>query len=355
MRRTTWIVLTVAAVAVGGGAFLWAGGVVGDGGEDTVAFADVQQIFTNSCAGCHPVIVSSLDLTEGKSYAEIVGVRCDRGADPALRRRRQPRRLLPLPQGRGLARQPRQPHHRRAHALRQRGRWSRRSSTPSSRWIGTARSTRAVRGRWADGGPTTPGPARGPARRGAARRGCSPATAGIEGTITGADHQPIAGAVVAMLVVGWDLPGGEEHYLAGVARAPTGATPSTARRSDASRSRPTPPARPTCRGCSRRPPAPSPRATWGFRSRRSRCRRSPRRAGASRRRRSWSCRWTSRGPGWIATTLLAVNADSGRVFELGGGGGRGAGALEPHRSGRGPDRRAGRSWPSATRAPCRSS
>jgi len=44
----------------------------------------------------------------------------------------------------------------------------------------------------------------------------SSGNAAIAGTITDASHRPVAGAIVAMLVIRKDLPGGEEHYLAAV-------------------------------------------------------------------------------------------------------------------------------------------
>ena len=213
MRRSTWIVLAVVAVAVGVGAFAWAGGVVGDGGEDTVAFADVQEIFTTVLRGCHPVVVNrSICRRATPTRRSSASARSSRR--PAVRRRGRPGRLLPVPQGRGLAGEPRQPHHRRPDALRQ-GPLPAAELDTIRRGSCRARSTR-VR---ADAVHPDRGPHAGPVAAlpaGEPPAALQPGDGRIEGIVTGADHQPIAGAVVAMLVVREDLPGGEEHYLAGV-------------------------------------------------------------------------------------------------------------------------------------------
>ena len=113
---------------------------------------------------------------------------------------------------------------------------------------------------------------------------CSRATAASRAPSPAPTTRPIAGAVVAMLVVREDLPGGEEHYLAGV----TGADGRYAHRGRAGRARRDQGlrARHDLRLAAARDGGRqrSPRATSGCRSRRSRCRRSPTPRCAGRRR-----------------------------------------------------------------------
>jgi 5-hydroxyisourate hydrolase-like protein (transthyretin family) len=42
--------------------------------DEPVPYAKVQEFFTSNCIGCHPIVNDALDLTEGKSYAQLVGV-----------------------------------------------------------------------------------------------------------------------------------------------------------------------------------------------------------------------------------------------------------------------------------------
>lgn len=176
-----------------------------------VDYEQVQALFDTKCAGCHPNVMASLDLTGERSYEQLVGVpateaptlyrviagdpgnsflfmkiagREGLGNDPGVGGR--------MPQGQGPL-----------------------SATEVDlvrRWI--------EQGALGPGGRTpspptkvlVPGDIPGPIT-------AAPATAPDgSGTITGSvfDDQgsPIAGAIVTELVVGADQPQGEEHYRA---------------------------------------------------------------------------------------------------------------------------------------------
>jgi Carboxypeptidase regulatory-like domain len=49
--------------------------LAGCGGDDEVAYAEVQRVWEKyGCTGCHPGVNPSLDLREGNSYDELVGI-----------------------------------------------------------------------------------------------------------------------------------------------------------------------------------------------------------------------------------------------------------------------------------------
>jgi hypothetical protein len=179
------------------------------------SFTQVQSILSQNCSACHPGVVSSLDLTSSHSYASIVGVRAIE--DPSL-----PYVLAgdpnhsflylkiagwpgngpnPIFGGRMPFGHPRLPDAEIA--------------TIAS-WIrGGARN---AAGKTVSAGEVaTPGNVTALAAAQAPQ--VESGTASIAGTITDAKHQPQAGAIVAMLVIRKDLPGGEEHYLAAVTDA----------------------------------------------------------------------------------------------------------------------------------------
>lgn len=193
-----------------------AGGVVACGGaaDDEVSgpkvpYARVQALFEKyGCTGCHPGVNPSLDLRSGKSYAELVGVRALEdprlyrvvagdpgksflylkvGGDPPIFDvpaigTRMPPQSPPIPQAdRDLIRN----------------------------WIlGGARGPDGK-----TGGPevTTPGsPPTGIRDAELATRRTG--TGAITGRVVNQERQPVAGALVTLLLQGEQQEGGEEHY-----------------------------------------------------------------------------------------------------------------------------------------------
>jgi hypothetical protein len=63
-----------AAVLAGLAVFLATATLPADGGDPVSFSGDVQPIFDNKCASCHPVSYPYLDLRRGRSYDELVGV-----------------------------------------------------------------------------------------------------------------------------------------------------------------------------------------------------------------------------------------------------------------------------------------
>jgi len=73
--------LLVAAAVLAGGC----GGQDDTAGAGDVSYEQVQGVFEKyGCAGCHPGVVPALDLTEGNSYSQLVGIRAV--LDPTLYR-----------------------------------------------------------------------------------------------------------------------------------------------------------------------------------------------------------------------------------------------------------------------------
>ena len=180
-----------------------------------VPWSDVQSLLSTSCSGCHPGVVPSLDLRPNASYASIVGVRAaeDRSlpyvvaGDPdhsflylkiagwpgnhgsPVIGSRMPFGQGPLPKA---------------------------SQELVARWI--AQGAKNGDGKTVSASEVpTPGTVK--ALAAAAVPQVVEGDAVIEGTVTDAKHRPLPGAVVSMLVIRKDLPGGEEHYRFGTADA----------------------------------------------------------------------------------------------------------------------------------------
>jgi hypothetical protein len=204
--------LTLSIVVLGLGAAALVAGCGGGSESDTgpsVSYASVQSLFErNGCTACHPGVNPSLDLLEGKSYDDLVGVRALEdprlyrvvagdpgksflylkiGGNPAIFDipaigTRMPPQSPPIPEADlNLVRD----------------------------WI--LQGAKDTDGK--TGGPevTTPGsPPTGIAGTALAteQRG----TGTITGSVVGQDRTPIEGALVTMLLAGEALEGGEEHY-----------------------------------------------------------------------------------------------------------------------------------------------
>ena len=180
-----------------------------------VPWAEVQSLLATKCSGCHPGVVPSLDLRPSASYASIVGVRAteDRtlpyvvAGDPdhsflylkvagwpgnhgaPVVGARMPFGEGPLPQAqRDLI----------------------------ARWI--AQGAKNGDGQTVSASEV-PTPGTVDALAAAAVPQVVEGDAVIEGTITDSKNRPLPGAVVSMLVIRKDLPGGEEHYRFGTADA----------------------------------------------------------------------------------------------------------------------------------------
>jgi hypothetical protein len=175
----------------------------------SVPYSRVQEVFaTNGCVACHPGVNPALDLTAGKSYADLVGVRALE--DPRLYRvvAGDPARSflylkiggdppifdIPAIGTRMPPGAPRIPEEDIA-LVRD--------------WIlGGAKDENGE-----TGGPevTTPGsPPTG--IRDAALATEQRGTGTITGTVVGQDREPLAGALVTLLLQGESQEGGEEHY-----------------------------------------------------------------------------------------------------------------------------------------------
>jgi hypothetical protein len=211
--------ISVAAAACGG-----------DGGDETgapVSYGEVQAVFEKyGCTGCHPGVNSSLDLTEGSSYDELVGISALE--DPTLFRvvaGDPARSFLYLKLGGeppvadipaiGTRMPPRAP-----------------PIDPDDldlirRWI--LQGAKDVDGRI--GGPQVATPGTPPGDLDRELAGEPEGSATIVGSVVDQRRQPLEGALVTMLLAGEDQEGGEEHYRVGVtdaqgrfelAEAPTG-------------------------------------------------------------------------------------------------------------------------------------
>lgn len=189
-------------------------GAGGDLGEP-VAYSGVQAVFAKyGCTACHPGVNSSLDLGEGRSYDDLVGIRAledpqlvrviagDPGSSflylklggdppvadiPAIGERMPPRSPPIDPADLELVR----------------------------RWI--AQGAKDENGK--TGGPRVVTPGTPPQDLDVAAATKRRGTGTIDGTVIGQDRRPLEGALVTLLLKGSDLEGGEEHYRVAVTDA----------------------------------------------------------------------------------------------------------------------------------------
>jgi hypothetical protein len=214
-------------VLVGSVAALVLAACGGDGGEEAAApttaqdlgqpvtYAEVQSVFEEyGCTACHPGANSSLDLTSGNSYAQLVGVPALE--DPTLTRvvAGDPERsflylkiggappLLDIP-AIGTRMPPMAPP------------MAAEDMDVIRRWI--LQGAKDVDGQTK--GPAVPSPGNPPANLDAALATQTEGTATIDGSVIGQDREPIEGALVTLLLEGPDQPGGEEHYRVAVTDA----------------------------------------------------------------------------------------------------------------------------------------
>ncbi len=195
----------------------------GDGGEDgapaasqdlgePVGYEEVQGVFEEyGCTACHPGVNSSLDLTAGNSYEQLVGVPALE--DPTLYRvvAGDPERSFLYLKVGGAAPVADIP----AIGTRMP------PAAPSiaqedmdliRRWI--LQGAKDVDGETK--GPTVPSPGNPPTGLDVAAATETEGTATITGSVVGQDREPIEGALVTLLLKGPDEPGGEEHYRVAV-------------------------------------------------------------------------------------------------------------------------------------------
>ena len=178
-------------------------------------WAEVRALLSGKCSGCHPGVVSSLDLRPDVAYASIVGVRSVE--DPALPYviAGDPQRSFLYLKIAGWPGNHGSPVVGSRMPLGQ-GRLAQQQVNLIARWI----SQGAKNG---DGKTLSAGEVPSPGSVAALAAAKVPQVvqgdAVIEGTVTDSKHQPLRGAIVSMLVIRKDLPGGEEHYRFGVADA----------------------------------------------------------------------------------------------------------------------------------------
>lgn len=213
MRRLLLAALVVAVVLPL--APLACGGDDDSGGEElgeTVSFGQVQAVFDEyACTACHPGINPSLDLREGRSYEQLVGVRALE--DPRLVRvlagdpgrsflylklggnppvadipaigTRMPPRAAPIDQA---------------------------DLDLVRRWILQGAKDESGETR----GPRVPTPGTPPRGLDVAAATSPRGSGTITGRVIGQDRKPLAGALVTLLLKGADQEGGEEHYRTAV-------------------------------------------------------------------------------------------------------------------------------------------
>lgn len=184
------------------------------GGDDSeavrdVPYSEVQSVFNQyGCVGCHPGVNSALDLRAGESYDNLVGI--EALEDPTLYRvvAGDPSTSLlylklggdpvvgDIP-GVGTRMPPRSPPVAEEDLATVRD------------WIlGGARDENGETGGPEVQTPGTPPPAVGDRELATKQTG----TGTISGSVIDQRRQPLAGALVTMLLVGAGLDGGEEHY-----------------------------------------------------------------------------------------------------------------------------------------------
>jgi hypothetical protein len=204
------LLLVLAAAATGCG-----GGGGGDELGAPVAYSEVQGVFEEyGCTSCHPGVNPSLDLTEGNSYDQLVGIRALE--DPTLFRvvAGDPERsFLYLKVGGappvadipaiGTRMPPRAPP------------ISPEDMDLIRRWI--LQGAKGPDGR--TGGPQVPTPGTPPSDLDVADATEIEGNATITGSVVDQRFEPIEGALVTMLLEGGGQEGGEEHYRVAVTDA----------------------------------------------------------------------------------------------------------------------------------------
>jgi Carboxypeptidase regulatory-like domain len=190
----------------------------GNGDDETgapVAYEGVQAVFEEyGCTGCHPGVNASLDLTEGNSYEQLVGVQALE--DPTLYRvvAGDPERsFLYLKLGGaapvadipaiGTRMPPRAPP------------IDAEDLDLVRRWI--LQGAKDVDGQ--TGGPQVPTPGTPPGDLDVDPATETEGSATIVGSVVDQRFQPIEGALVTMLLAGAGEEGGEEHYRVAVTDA----------------------------------------------------------------------------------------------------------------------------------------
>jgi hypothetical protein len=179
---------------------------------EPVSYGQVQAVFEEyGCTGCHPSVMPALDLTEGKSYENLVGIQAledptlvrvvagdpsssflylKLGGDPPV---------LDIP-AIGTRMPPGAPPIDAA------------DLDVVRRWILQGAKNE-------DGetvGPEVPTPGKPPTELDVAAAASTEGTATVTGSVVGQDREPLEGALVTLLLKGPDEPGGEEHYRAAV-------------------------------------------------------------------------------------------------------------------------------------------
>ena len=179
------------------------------------SWADVRALLAGKCSGCHPGVVSSFDLRPTAAYASIVGVRSVE--DPSL-----PYVIAGDPQRSFLfLKIAGWPGNHGAPAVGSRmplgqGRLAQAQLDLIARWITQGAKNSAGKTVSAD---EVPSPGSVVALAAAKVPQVVQGDAVIEGTVTDVKHRPLPGAIVSMLVIRKDLPGGEQHYRFGTADA----------------------------------------------------------------------------------------------------------------------------------------
>ncbi len=193
-------------------------GALRDRSGDTVraaSFTDVRSILSASCSGCHPGVVPSLDLTESEAYAAIVGVRSTEVPSLPLVVAGDPDRSYLYLKVAGWPGNGPNPIVG--------GRMPFGAGPLSPQELATIRSWILGGAKNEDGETVSAGQVATPGTVTALEKVAAPQLVEGDATITGvvydAGHQPLPGAIVAMLVIREELPGGEEHYLAAVTDA----------------------------------------------------------------------------------------------------------------------------------------
>ncbi len=218
-RRSPFgLVVVGLLLTIGAGLVASVVGAVRESAGDTAraaGFTEVQSILSANCSSCHPGVVASLDLTAPKAYASIVGVRSTEVPS------------LPLV----IAGDP-----DRSYLYLKVAGWPGNGPNPivggrmpfgqgplSPQQLATIRSWIVAGAPNADGETVSAGQVATPGNVTALKRAAAPqvseGNATIAGVVYDAAHRPLEGAIVAMLVIRKELPGGEEHYLAAVTDA----------------------------------------------------------------------------------------------------------------------------------------
>ena len=178
-------------------------------------WADVRALLSTKCAGCHPGVVSSLDLRPEAAYLSIVGVQAVEDTALPYVVAGDPGRSFLYLKVAGWPGNHGSPVVGSRMPLGQ-GPLAESQQNLIARWIAQGAKNGSGKTVSANEVPT---PGSVDALAAANVPQVSEGDAVIEGTITDAKHRPLAGAIVSMLVIRKDLPGGEEHYRFGTADA----------------------------------------------------------------------------------------------------------------------------------------